>query len=56
MLRLLAVALVICAAFVATAFVGSVLQQRAQDLRALQERDSPAVAATPPSLVLETRD
>jgi hypothetical protein len=56
MLRLLAVALVICIAFVATAFVGSVLQQRAQDLRAVREQGSPAVAVTPPSLVPETRN
>jgi hypothetical protein len=54
MVRLLAVALVICVAFVACEFAGAVLQNRAQALRAVEESTNPAVAATPPSLVPET--
>ncbi len=55
MLRLLTVALVICVAFVACEFAGTVLQYRAQALRAAERTADPAVATTPPSLVPETR-
>ena len=55
MVRLLAVALVLCVAFVMCAFTGAVLQKRALDLRAAEESANPAVAVTPPSLVPETR-
>lgn len=47
MYRLLLVALVIGFAFVASAFFGSVLERRAQDRRAMQEHESPAIAVTP---------
>ena len=56
MLRLLIVALVTVAAFVACEFAGSVLENRAVALRAVQEQANPAVAVTPPSLVPETRN
>ena len=56
MLRLLTVALVICVAFVACEFAGSVLENRAQALRAAEETANPAVAVTPPSLVPEMRN
>ena len=55
MVRLLGVAFVIVVAFVACEFAGSVLQNRAQALRAAEERAHPAVAVSPPSLVPETR-
>ena len=55
MLRLLAVALVIGGAFVACAFAGAVLQNRAQARHAVEEHANPAVAVTPPSLFPETR-
>ena len=55
MLRLLTVVLVICVAFVACEFAGAVLQHRALAQRAAEESANPAVAATPPSLVPETR-
>ena len=56
MVRLLGVALVIAAAFVACEFAGSVLENRAQARHAVEENANPAVAVTPPSLVPETRD
>ena len=56
MLRLLAVALVISVAFVASLFVGTVLENRAQALHASEERSNPAIAVSPPSLTPETRD
>ena len=56
MVRLLGVALVIVAAFVACEFAGSVLEYRAQALHAVEESTNPAVAATPPSPTPEARD
>jgi hypothetical protein len=38
---------VICVAFVACEFAGTVLQHRAQAMRAAQEAANPAVAVTP---------
>lgn len=55
MYRLLQVALVLCIAYVASEFFGAVLQRRAENERAMQERQSPALAVTPPSLTPETR-
>ena len=54
--RLLLVALVICGAFVASEFVGAVLQDRAQARHVVEEDANPAVAVTPPSLTPEARD
>ena len=55
MLRLLAVVLVIGGAFVASLFVGSVLEQRAIAEREAIVRDQPAGLATaPPPLTPET--
>lgn len=45
--QLLVVALVIGIAFVASEFIGSVLERRAIALRAVQEQEKPALAATP---------
>jgi hypothetical protein len=56
MLRLLAVASIIGVAFVASMFVGSVLENRAEALHASQERANPAIAVSPPPLTPETRD
>jgi hypothetical protein len=56
MLRLLAVVLVIGGAFVASLFIGTVLEQRAIAEREAVVRDQPAGLATaPPSLTPETR-
>jgi hypothetical protein len=49
MYRLLMVAFVLCVAFVACEFAGAVLQQRAQDRRAMEEREVPSAVAVTPS-------
>ena len=56
MVRLLGVALVVVAAFVACEFAGSVLENRAQARHVVEENATPAVAVMPPSLTPEARD